>query len=370
MDVIDLIKLIFPAKKNAKLKQPKPPGAKGPFFSGIVLPNYSLVTGFTVAGTANISFRTQQDINGKFSYFNNIVQYTQYNQVIAISVSNIYFQHNKFQLPGEIRYFKFPTLTYGLGSNSLPEDADNIDYSHFRFYRNVLREVTADDYVGVGYNLDYHWNIIDRTADQGKETGFSKYGYKSNTVSSGICINFIHDTRSNENQPGYGSYVNVKFISYLKALGSDNNWNSLVIDARKYIPLTHKWYTELAIWAYAWLTLNGKPPYLDLPSIGWDATSNSGRGYATGRYRGENMLYLETEFRFDLMRNGLLGGVIFGHLETFSEYPYKHFGTVQPGVGAGLRIKFNKRTKSNICLDYSFGTHGSNGLSTNINDVY
>jgi hypothetical protein len=119
-----------------------------------------------------------------------------------------------------------------------------------------------------------------------------------------------------------------------------------------------------------WLTLNGKPPYLDLPSTAWDTYNNIGRGYAMGRFRGKNMLYLETEFRFNILRSGLLGGVVFTNLQTVSEWPGNNFAYAQPGVGLGLRIKLNKRTNSNSALDYGFGTGGSRGFNSNINEVF
>jgi hypothetical protein len=144
----------------------------------------------------------------------------------------------------------------------------------------------------------------------------------------------------------------------------------MLFETRKFFPLTRKWYAEMCVWTYVWLTLNGKPPYLDLPSTGWDAYNNTGREYVAGRYRGLNMLYLEAEFRFDILRNGLLGGVLFGNLQTFTEFSGSFFGPIQPGGGAGIRVKFNKNTRSNACLDYGFGSHHSSGFADNINEVF
>ena len=38
------------------------------------------------------------------------------------------------------------------------------------------------------------------------------------------------------------------------------------------------------------------------------------------------------------------------------------FKKVNPGVGLGLRIKLNKRSTTNITLDYAFGVEGAHGL--------
>ena len=69
------------------------------------------------------------------------------------------------------------------------------------------------------------------------------------------------------------------------------------------------------------LLFKGNPPYLDLPSTGWDSYNNTGRGYVQGRYRGKDLMYLESEYRFGITRNGLFGGVVFANAETVSNYP-------------------------------------------------
>jgi hypothetical protein len=370
IDIADVIGMILNLKKNPMRKSDKK-GATGPFYSIIANPGYAIATGVAAIATINISFRTKKNPKGDLSFVNSQVQYTQYNQVIVQSVSNFYTNNQKWQFPGDIRFMHFPTATYGLGSNSLPSASDNIDYYYFRFYRNVLRKVHTDTYVGIGYNMDYRWKIEDYNAMAGaKSTPFTQYGYSRTSMSSGLSATFLYDSRDNPNRAIRGEFINVQFDSYLKPFGSMSNWNSLTIDIRKYVSLTPKWYAVMAFWGYAWITLNGKPPYLDLPSIGWDSYNNTGRGYAAGRYRGGNMFYFETELRFDILRNGLLGGVVFGNMQTFSDYPGRSFGMIQPGGGAGLRIKFNKYTNANASVDYGVGSHGSRGFSTNLNEVF
>jgi hypothetical protein len=368
-DIVDVLKLIFGIKKDP-LHHHADKSVTGPFFTVVAYPGYTIATGVAAVAAANISYRTKKNIDANLSFFNNNFQYTQKNQILFQSLSNIYSNDNKWQFPGDIRFFHFPTSTYGIGSSTLPSDADGIDYEHFRFYRTAFRQVVPNTFLGIGYNLDYRWNITDENAVKGISTDFSKYGYSRTSSSSGLSANFLYDSRDNPNRPINGAYVDVQFVSYLKPIGSNSNWNSLILDVRKYFPLTKKWYTEIACWTYVWLTLSGNPPYLDMPSTGWDSYNNTGRGYAAGRFRGRDMLYFETEFRFDILRNGLLGAVIFGNLQTFTEYTGKFFGPIQPGGGAGLRIKFNKHTSSNSCVDYGFGTHGSKGFASNLNEVF
>jgi hypothetical protein len=139
----------------------------------------------------------------------------------------------------------------------------------------------------------------------------------------------------------------------MMGLGSDANWQSLYIDLRKFISLTSsKEQNVLAFWTYYWRTFGTGIPYLSLPSIGWDPYQRSGRGIEQNRYRGKRLLYFETEYRRDISTNGLLGFVVFANINSASEPVTNNFNYWHPAAGAGLRIKMNKRTGTNIALDY------------------
>lgn len=124
-------------------------------------------------------------------------------------------------------------------------------------------------------------------------------------------------------------------------------------------------------------TLGGNPPFLDLPSTGWDTYSNTGRGFIQGRFRGKNLVYGEAEYRFGLSRNGLLGGVVFANAESVTELKVVRgvvengrFEKVVPAVGAGLRLNLNKSARTNLAVDYGFGLDGSRGLALNLGEVF
>ena len=81
------------------------------------------------------------------------------------------------------------------------------------------------------------------------------------------------------------------------------------------------------------------------------------------------MSYFETEYRYRISRNGLIGGVVFFNVENYAGNlkPYANF---LPGYGAGLRIKLNKKSGANLCLDYGFGNDGSRGFYLNLGEVF
>jgi hemolysin activation/secretion protein len=109
-----------------------------------------------------------------------------------------------------------------------------------------------------------------------------------------------------------------------------------------------------------------------LPSIGWDTYNRSGRGYLQGRFRGENIVYAESEFRYRIKPNGLLGGVIFINAITADNefIDQKLFDRFAIGYGAGLRIKMNKETRTNICVDIGLGQNNSSGIYFGIQEAF
>lgn len=341
----------------------------GPFISVLPIVGYALQSGVTGAFTTSTSFFTSSD-RDKFSSINANAYYSQYHQYWFIANSNVFIDKLKLHLFGDWRYYNFPTNTYGIGSHTSLSNVLPIDYSYIRFYQLGFREIKNNVFVGFGYNLDLHWNI-EAGSDSGKVyTEVQRYQNGSRSVSSGLSLNFQYDNRRNSVNPMGGTYVNVQYRSNFMFLGSDRDWQSLLLEVRHYIKFPASSQNVIALWSYNNFTLNGKPPYLDMPSIGWDDYSNTGRGYVPGRYTGRNLLYAESEYRFALTRNGLLGGVVFGNTETILRKISSNLHTVIPGYGFGLRIKLNKYSSANLAIDYGFGIGGSQGFFFNLGEVF
>jgi len=93
------------------------------------------------------------------------------------------------------------------------------------------------------------------------------------------------------------------------------------------------------------------------------------RGIEQNRYRGESLLYYEAEYRRDITDNGLFGFVVFTNFNTASEPNTRRFAYINPAAGGGLRIKFNKRSDTNVALDYGF-SKGYNGLIIGLGEAF
>jgi len=330
---------------------------------------YALQTGTTAILATNLSFYTGKSDNTNLSSFAiNPTFSLGHHQVLLPVISNIWSKGNKFDFLGDWRYYKYPTYTYGIGGRTLLANADLINYSYIRVYQEVLKQIaTSKFYAGVGYNFDYHFDI----KEEGTGTDFQQYNANAQrTISSGMLLHVIYDNRKNINQPKNAFYGSLSYRYNSTFLGSDQNWQSAQLEFKKYIKLSHHSNNVLAFWNLNWVTFGGLPPYFDLPSTGWDSYSNTGRGYIQSRLRGQDMIYLESEYRFGITKNGLLGGVVFANAESVSEFHTNRFETVLPGTGLGIRLKLNKISGANLAIDYGFGTQGSHGLFFNVSEVF
>jgi hypothetical protein len=339
--------------------------------SALPVAGYTLQTGFAAVLSSNFAFYASQENQTNLSTILTSVTYSQYHQVIFPIQADIWTKGNQYNIITDWRYLHYPSLTYGLGGNSLADSGYNIDYGYLRLHQAILRTLGRNLYGGLGYDLDYFWNIRELSPPDLKPTDFDRYGLTKNAVSSGPSVHLLYDSRHNPINPEKGDYLSLIYHPNFTFLGSDNNWASLIMDARKYIPLPVGSHNVLAFWSYDWFTLgNGHPPYLLLPSTGWDPYSNTGRGYIQGRYRSLNMLYLESEYRFGITCNGLLGGVVFANAQSFTQPGSDQYTYIQPGYGLGLRISLNKFSRTNLCIDYGWGTHGSQGFFVNLGEVF
>ncbi len=331
---------------------------------------YSLQTGFAVGINANLSF-TSADPEQNTSTIVTTPQYTEYHQVIVPILTNIWTKGNRYNIISDWRYYDYSADNFGLGDNSRADVNDRLYYSYLRLNQSVLRQIAPNFSVGIGYALDYHWHVSEENSTPQLNDDFQRYGSVDHSVSSGPTFSMQYTNRRNPNNPQSGFFGSVVFRDNLQWLGSDQNWQSIIADFRKYVPLSDNGRHILSFWSMNWLTFGGQAPYLDLPSTGWDTYSNMGRGYTQGRFRGRKLVYLETEYRTLLLSNGLLGGVIFANMQTYSDYPNSnHFGKLLPGGGVGLRLKVNKHSNLNLAIDYGFGIGGSQGLFLNLGEVF
>lgn len=337
------------------------------FIPGI---EYSLGTGMSASINASLLLPKVVGALNKSTIFSNI-KFTQNKQMIAQFASNIWSKNGAYNFNSNWSYLKYPQKDYGLGNLSQLNLFDDLDYSYLKLYQSILKRVAPNLYVGSGINIDYHAGITDTTTLNKPINGMSQYGQTKTSNSTGLLFNLLYDTRvSNVNPVANSSYFNLVYRDNLMALGSDHQWQSIILDFRKYLAFPYDSKNILAFWSYNHITVQGKPPYLDLPSTASDIYNNFGRGYVQGRFRGDKLLFAESEYRFGITENGFLGGVVFANVQSLSAQPGQPIKGLLAGYGAGIRVKFNKHSNTSVALDYGIGQGGSKGIFMNLGEVF
>ena len=287
-----------------------------------------------------------------------IIPYTNFTDRYGLYMRpNIWLPKNKINILGDYRIAHFPQYSWGLGGDSPEWDETLIDSDLFRFYQSVLFKMHKfpNWYVGPGYSYDHHYNIEEK--DYVGEGHLTRYetNPQSSTTSSGFSANVVYDARVNAINPPKGSYLLINWRWNATELGSTYTNHILFMDGRKYIPLSHTRNHILAFRSYYWTVLKGESPYLDLPATSWAPASGvASRGFQTGRYRSNALLYAEGEQRYQLTSNGLWGMVVFMNIVSASEYDTQHFKHWHAGAGFGVRTKLNKFSNTNLAVDLGF----------------
>jgi len=300
------------------------------------------------------------------------------NQLALIQLKhNVYSEGNKWYLEGSWEFGKTVVLDHGIGTGKDDPGIFPIKYTYARLYENIYRKIFDNFYAGAGIAFNYYMSIDDERENASKsktrnhfysvKNGFPTYGYSA----GGLLLNLLYDTRDQPFRAYKGLYANLSLRSNKTWLGSDRNATQLKTELRKYWSLSRKNPEHvIAFWLWGSYLLNGHIPYLELPGTGSDTYQRLGRGYTIARFKGPSYFYNELEYRFPITANKLISGVTFFNMQTANnQFHTKLFSYWEPGGGAGLRILFNKHTRTNLCLDYGFGK-GSNGVFVGINEAF
>ncbi len=347
-DLLDLL------GKYVKLRKRQATPGHGIFFSFLPVSGATTNGNSFVVSSVNATFKLGSPETKLSSIY--FIPYTNLSTRFGFIIRpNIWLSDNNWNMNGEFRIIHNDVETYRLGSGSSDENGDLVSNDQLKIFLNANKRIVGNFYLGWGYNLDYFYDIDEHWSGPG-ESEFKKYGFGvgANSTTSGFGPNFVFDSRTNVNNPINGLYSSLSFRLNPVFMGSSYNWSSIYFDNRKYIPLSDHWHSVLAFWLVYWGTY-GEVPYFDLPATASDISEKLGRGYQRWRFRGNQLLYSEAEYRFDISANGFWGGVVFANVQSFTEPVTNNFAYLRPAIGTGLRIKFNRKSNVNMALDFAIG---------------
>lgn len=334
------------------------------------------------------------------------VLFTTKNQFVASLRGVVMTPRNDWEMLVDFKYSLFSENTYGLGSDynqAIQESwnwggiqtagnsgAQPMTFNQVKIYYTAMKQVYKNVYVGLGYHLDYHYKIEDTSLDTAAAEPIltshfvysEKYGFNpEHYATSGTSINLVYDNRDHTVNTYHGAFLQLAYRTNPKFLGSQKSSQQLYMEARVFKSLSKERPRHvLAFWGIASLVTAGDVPYLHLPANAYDMRNRIGRGYVSGRFRGPGWVTAETEYRFPLTRNGLLGGVVFGSITTTSREAItigddameklNLFEAVRPAGGLGARLMLNRTGRLNLTMDMAFGQHGAKGFYLAVGETF
>jgi outer membrane protein assembly factor BamA len=363
-------------------------------FSTLPSAGYNPSVGFAVGFTSTGGHTFGDPKTTTFSVLNANGYVSTFGLITFEAKNNIFTNNDTYNIQGGLQVGKTVALDYGVGTgrkvqgdgsfslNDFPLDNNPdvfpIKFSYLKFSERIYRKIIEHVYAGAGVIFDKYSNIDDERQD-GANINTHNYRYSminhfttSGYSANGLLFNVEYNSRDHINRPYKGLYADVVLRLNEQWMGSEHKTVQVKTELRKYWSLSKTNPQHiLAFWYWGTYLLNGTLPYLELPGTGSDAANRLGRGYTIGRFKGTSFAYSEAEYRFPITPNSLFSGVVFANAETGSNSRNINLTEyIEPGAGVGLRILFNKYSRSNLCVDYGIGNYGSKGIFLGLNEVF
>jgi outer membrane protein assembly factor BamA len=287
--------------------------------------------------------------------------YTTNDQYKLSATPKVYISRNRYLIKAPFSYGRYVQKYWGVG-NDTPDISDpqylvhSVDFKLNAqippLFMHTTRSGLIWDFQNVT-SLDPENNPYLSDSTSGAEGG----------ISSGIGLSLTWDTRDNVFYPTRGHLYEVEAISYLDALGSDFEYTFITLNFRSYTMWNKK--RVLAMQAYASFTAD-IPPFYDLSALGGDSRM---RGYYYGRYRDEQYIMGQAEFRQYFYKRW--GYVLFlGAGEVFGQSQLT-MKNLRISAGAGLRYLFDKTQGINLRMDFGVGVgQHTNGVYFGLGEAF
>ena len=321
----------------------------------------SIETGWSFGTVGSSTFRfAKGDTISRTSNLQLLLLYSTKKQLVTAINGSQYFDKEQYILNEQISFSSYPDKFWGLGKNTAEENEESYKFKQFYVYLHFLRKVAPSLFVGLLFETQRVWDIDYQPGglfDQQKVLGRTDYHV------SGLGSSLTYDKRNNAFAPDKGLFCQLSFNHFDKFWGSDFNYTNIVFDLRKYIPVFGK-----KVLAFQLFSFNnaGDVPLRSLASFGG---ANRMRGYYDGRYKDNNQLILQGEYRFPVYKR--FSAVAFaGGGNVSSRFADYSLSDLKISYGAGLRFVLDKKEKLNLRIDYGIGQGKNNGFYLQLGEAF
>lgn len=264
---------------------------------------------------------------------------------------------NDYHFKTNFRYHNFPFLFFGTGDTTRFDNRSQVGNRRYKILLEGEKRVTRHFYAGLSLQYQYdefyadgQKGIYPNASLQDKDGGYVTF----------LGITGVFDNRDNQNYCTSGSFMRLN-ISYAPAFLSRHPLWKLEAKASHFIPVSPK--STIGLNGLAQSLQGGVRPFYLLPEMGND---NIMRGYYTGRYRHQNYVAAQAEYRYFLDPKMRIKFWFVDMKPTFALAGFAGTGAVfanrdiglshlKPNYGLGVRYFYDKVSRLTVRLDYGWG---------------
>ncbi len=324
----------------------------GPFYN----PEMSFGIGVSAIGLYQV------DKDDEVSQLSSLIinGFTSANGALGVAVENkTFLQQDSLRFYVDAVIADAPEVYYGTGYQDNRQDGNKVtfDSRQLSLSPSLRKRISAQSFIGVG--MDFNYTATD-DIDNGESIVDSSILIESSR-SVGINLLVNYDSRDSVLSPRSGRLVELDSTWYRQEFGSETDFNVQSLLYSEYLSIGES--GDVLAWQ-----VHGRFTQGDVP---WDQLSLLGgggllRGYNSGRYRDEQMLLAQVEYRLNLA--GRHGMVFWTGAGTIAD-DIAHLSTDELLPTGGVGYRFQVKPKVNLRLDMGFG-NGDSGFYFNVNEAF
>ncbi|ACU61538.1 outer membrane protein/protective antigen OMA87-like protein [Chitinophaga pinensis DSM 2588] len=326
-------------------------------FFPLPVAGYSPEKGLEVGAAMLYSFYTSKDPVLRNSTINLVPTVTTEKQFKIDLKTDIWTDANNWHFKSNLRYHDFPINFYGLGDTTRKAGATLLDNRRYKVQLEGERRIGGHFYAGM--SVLYQHDTYSSKETKGVYPGMTLIDKNGGHVTF-IGATGIYDNRDNQNYTTKGSWVRLN-VAFAPAFLSKHALWKFDGQVRHFVPISPK---STVGFNGLFNSLQGSVlPFYLLPELGNDLIM---RGYYTGRYRDQNYLAGQVEYRYFLDPKIPIN-IWFLHMQPkFALAAFGGSGAVfnnkdiamshlKPSYGMGVRWFYDEGAKLTVRIDYAWG---------------
>lgn len=311
---------------------------------------FSPETSWEIGFSALELYYAKKDTNNRLSEIQSFNFFTLNKQYGSWIEHFLYSDKDRWFFLGKIKVQRFPLKYYGIGPNTSKENEQLVNSNYIAIRERVLHKISNNFFGGIEFDFQKIYNI----EFKGNKLDISKPLGSDGSKNFGIGAGLVFDNRHNALNVRNGLFAELAYLNYSPKLGNDFKFTSISSDIRMFKTVAKN--QVLAAQMFGQFVV-GNAPFNQLALLGGESLM---RGYYYGRYRDNNLIATQIEYRFlPLPFCNRFGAAAFVSTGTvFPKISSIRFNRILPSAGFGLRYLVFPKKDIFLRLDVGFTKEG------------